>query len=546
MGISEHFEFDIPALPALTRKSSVDFLYEAGTSVDDRWNGMWGLMRVYKNTAKNLQFLPSNPDGKAGGSTTTTLSSTSSPTMVTELSSSTTQSSSSTTNFCPVDAPVRTFDVTAVLARDVLSGGTLVYNDRTNQGGKLHDPTAIMYVRTGDLNAQGMLKTGVPVEPLILRAAAGDCIQLTLRNNLPPFGTPMPNLDGFNMLPMIVDHFNANQIQPSRRVGLHPQLVSFDIDRSDGAVAGANSDQLVDPGKSRVYTWYAGIIKTQPDGSTLAVPAEFGATNLMSSDPILHSSKGAVGALIIEPQGATWVEDAAMRAAATVTKADGSTFRDFTIILQTDLNLRRGAGDGTAIPNLGTAADTASAVAELGGVDDAEDSGQNGINYRTEPMWKRMGYEPDLPFNLTRGFDYSDVLTNAKVGGQDPVTPVFTAHAGDAVRFHILEPGGHSRNSAIQIHGHAFEQEPYVNNSTELGDNPLSEWKGVREGMGPGNHFDYLLQHGAGGLFMVPGDYLYRDQQSFHFDGGMWGILRVLPPDGGQSPAPAQSTAQQP
>lgn len=523
MGISEHFEFDIPALPALTRKSAVDFLYEAGSSVDDLWNGMWGLMRVYKNNAKDLQLLPNNLDGSAAGTSTTQLTTvdasgattTSSP-MLTPLATTTTTSSGATTNFCPAGAPTRSFDVSAVLARDVLAGGTLVYNPRTNQGGQLHDPTAIMYVRTADIAANGKLKTGTPVEPLILRANAGDCIQLTLRNKLPTFGTPMPHLDGFNMLPMIVNDFNANQIRPSRRVGLHPQLVAFDIDRSDGAVVGTNSAQLADPGKSVTYTWYAGIIKTQPDGTRLGVPAEFGGVNLISSDPILHSSKGAVGALIIEPQGATWVEDAGTYASATVTKADGSTFRDFTAVLQTDLNLRRGTGDGTAVPNL---ADE----------DDAEDSGQLGINYRTEPLWKRMGIEPNTPITQTRELDYSDVLTNAKVGGQDPVTPVFTAHAGDSVRFHILEPGGHQRNSAIQIHGHVFEQEPYINGSTEIGDNPLSEWKGVREGMGPANHFDYVLKHGAGGLFMISGDYLYRDQQSFHLDGGLWGIFRVLP-----------------
>ena len=32
---------------------------------------------------------------------------------------------------------------------------------------------------------------------------------------------------------------------------------------------------------------------------------------------------------------------------------------------------------------------------------------------------------------------------------------------------------------------------------------------------------------GAGGRFAVPGDYLYRNQTSFLFDGGMWGTFRV-------------------
>ncbi|MBF6649671.1 hypothetical protein IT781_13770, partial [Methylobacter sp. BlB1] len=44
---------------------------------------------------------------------------------------------------------------------------------------------------------------------------------------------------------------------------------------------------------------------------------------------------------------------------------------------------------------------------------------------------------------------------------------------------------------------------------------------------GPGSHFNFLLANGAGGVFATPGDYLYRDQASFQFDGGLWGKLRV-------------------
>ncbi|MFL6286102.1 MAG: hypothetical protein ACJ74Q_23425, partial [Pyrinomonadaceae bacterium] len=42
-------------------------------------------------------------------------------------------------------------------------------------------------------------------------------------------------------------------------------------------------------------------------------------------------------------------------------------------------------------------------------------------------------------------------------------------------------------------------------------------------------HFDFLLKHGAGGMYAVPGDYLYRTFQSMQFDGGIWGIFRVNP-----------------
>ena len=149
-----------------------------------------------------------------------------------------------------------------------------------------------------------------------------------------------------------------------------------------------------------------------------------------------------------------------------------------------------------------------------------------------------MGFEPDSPLNgpepghppdprtPTRNFDFTNSLSNALVGG-DPVTPVFTAAAGTPVRFRIFMPGGHSRNSVFNLHGHIWQEEPYLPGSLMFGPNPLSEWKGAQYGIGAGSHFDFLLQNGAGGRFAVPGDYLYRNQTSFLFDGGMWGIFRV-------------------
>ena len=39
---------------------------------------------------------------------------------------------------------------------------------------------------------------------------------------------------------MIVEGFNANQVKPSNQVGLHPQLVAYDVVSSDGANVGFN------------------------------------------------------------------------------------------------------------------------------------------------------------------------------------------------------------------------------------------------------------------------------------------------------------------
>ncbi|HEX8118852.1 MAG TPA: hypothetical protein VF521_16360, partial [Pyrinomonadaceae bacterium] len=488
MGISEHYEFVLPKM-AKNSVGAADYLYQPGQSVDDQWNGLWGIMRAYNSTQPDLRPLPNNPNGHAPAVSNV----------------------GDFNGVCPKTAPVRNFDVTAVSAQTALPGGTLVYNSRTNRGGQLHDPTAIVFVRSGDLDAAGKLAAGKPIEPLVLRANAGDCINVTLTNALP--GWP-PDLDGFNTLPMIVEHFNANQVAPSGEVGLHPQLLHYDVTRSNGINVGFNPVQTAKSGLKTTYQWYAGSLSIDSTtGVGTAQPIEFGATNLVSSDPVKHSNKGAIGSLIIEPQGAMWVEDANTRAQATVTKADGTSFREFVLMFQNDVNLRAGAGTGTAVPNLAEA-------------EDNEDSGQKAFNYRSEPLWKRMDYAPDAALEFTRTLDYTNVLSNAQVGG-DPLTPVFTARVGQPVRFRVLMPAGHARNNVFQLHGHIWEEEPYTNGSSALGSNPLSEWKGSQYGIGPGSHFDMLLKNGAGGYFKVPGDYLYRSQQSFQFDGGLWGIFRV-------------------
>src|SRR6185503_5344165 len=105
------------------------------------------------------------------------------------------------------------------------------------------------------LDLQGKLNPGVPIEPLILRANAGDCITLTLNNRLP---ATAPDLPVFNTLPMIVERFNANQVRPSSHVGLHPQMLTMDVIGNDGANVGFNKVQTAPPGGSKTYRWYAG------------------------------------------------------------------------------------------------------------------------------------------------------------------------------------------------------------------------------------------------------------------------------------------------
>src|SRR6185369_4316964 len=103
------------------------------------------------------------------------------PTIITANPSDFATGKTAGTTVCPGTAPKRKINVTAVNAW-ALPTGTLVYNSRAGNGGALNDPTAIMYFRTEDIDSFGNVKAGVPIEPLVVRARAGECIQFNLEN----------------------------------------------------------------------------------------------------------------------------------------------------------------------------------------------------------------------------------------------------------------------------------------------------------------------------------------------------------------------------
>jgi hypothetical protein len=629
--ISEQFSFAAPALPILgknldTEKRS-DYLYSTDASSDGYWNGTWGLMRTYgKGARTDLYQMPNNPQ-------------TSLPMTITNRTEF--------NGVCPLTAPARSYDVSAVLANDVLgnavgatipaanagggtlnpNGGTLVYNPRVSghKGGVLHDPTAMLYVPTADLEAKPgidaintpgcftpatarkpatfnptlmtcpasamKLKDSAPVEPIVMRAAAGDCIRVTLRNRIGQASAP--DLDAFKQWYRIVPRdtgngsgmttFNANLVRPSATVGLHAGLVAYDLTNSDGSVVGLNganrtlADPLDNPltaADERIerYTWYAGDLSLVPGASAgqyklVATPVEFGGINLMPTDKMEQGQKSMVGALVIEPKGSTWTEaetvrdhqtadPAALRltrTSAEVTTASGKKFKDFVAVLQKGLTQRY--GDGSPVEDT----DAETVVAE-----DSEDSGQMAINYGSEPMWFRfdlapnsafIGGDPEHPGMGPALGDVADAHTaysNERGGAEDPVTPVFKVQPGQEFRLHVVQPTGPARPTVFNLHGHDWQRAPYVcpgsayhglsGNCKPTGFFPtLAGFEVGSQAIGTNPLGNYLggqdsmlpashldvLVPSAGGANAVPGDYLFRDQQGLGNLGGLWGIIRV-------------------
>jgi hypothetical protein len=144
-----------------------------------------------------------------------------------------------------------------------------------------------------------------------------------------------------------------------------------------------------------------------------------------------------------------------------------------------------------------------------------------------------MGWEIDTPEEDQNMADFSNVLSSrdpnpACTECGDPATPLFTATAGQPIRFRVVHPAGHPRQHGFTVFGHHWNFEPWTANSTRQGTNPFTFEVGSYSGIGPTRHDNILTT--AGGLLNIPGDYLYRTQESYQFSGGgLWGIFRVYP-----------------
>lgn len=317
-GLSEQFTLSAPIIDYENGRHTNDRLYTMDSSQDGMWNGVWGVIRSY-NRHNKLTTLPGRKL----------------PLLLA------THQGATTLNECPKGAPVKRYNVAAVLANHALpnnlgasiitsdrrfvprnnnldaKGGTLVYNNRETKisidvidpetkklirtdtfgAGPLHDPTAIMFVRKKDLDATGKIKPGAPVEPLVLRANAGDCVEVVLENQL---DNHMPDLYGYLTIAPIVKReagsgassmttFNNNHIRPSSQIALHPQMVSYDVQSSDGNNVGINTRNTVGPGQSKLFQWYAGVLDDPAYCSPrIARPEELEIFNAFPRQPLLR------------------------------------------------------------------------------------------------------------------------------------------------------------------------------------------------------------------------------------------------------------------
>jgi len=436
-----------------------DMLYHYG-SLDDIWLGNWGIFRTFETKVPHLIPLP---DRKAPSKRNDPLPKPTGkkPPIIQQPG-----------NPFPPNTPVRKYEVVALNTR-------IDYN---NEGD--HDPHGLIFVLKEDV--KNILDGKVNPEPLILRANAGDGVEVTLFNQLDD-SCHNKKLHGYPDVPV------AAPFPPSKRISMHAQLVKYDVRDSDGATVGFNLDQTIGQGESITYRWY--------------VDQEFGSANLWDMADIRnHRHHGAFGMLIAEAKGSKYLDPMNRKEVKTGSQVIISNqllpeFREFSLLMHDGVRLLDKNGNLIIDPE-------PLLIEREEELEDFEDQGSRGFNYRAERFSHRI---KDLK-------DVFKVFSSEEHG--DPSTPLFLAYPGDPVTIRFVFPSDRARAHAFAIHGHKFLRSKNDVNSSVIsvkGENTV------------GSNDDFYLFYGAGGLLNQPGDYMYRSGNiRWDIELGLWGIIRVL------------------
>lgn len=279
-----------------------------------------------------------------------------------------------------------------------------------------NDPQGRFFVLKEDLQRHGGLDSYIRkveeqkicVEPLVIRANAGDCIEVRLTNLLPEYIEESP----FQMRTL------------TDIAGFHIHLVKFDTIVSDGAANGWNNIAGARKYETLIERFFA-------DTELRTV---FFHDHLFANS---HQMHGVFGALIVEEAGATFHSPRSGKelrrgARAVIRRRDGTSFREFALFVHDFAFLFDKEGNALNPPAVPGSHD---------------DPGVMGINYRCEPMRERLKRHEDP------AYIFSSLVH------RDPATPVLETYPGDEIVIRLLD-GAHEEQHAFNIAGLSWQREP--------------------------------------------------------------------------------------
>jgi FtsP/CotA-like multicopper oxidase with cupredoxin domain len=398
---------------------------------------------------------------------------------------------------CPSHVPVRKYDVSMINIEITLNRWLDYY-------------PGYMYVLTEDVEKvraeetrnreardkegfeAGSVTTGLQgdmIQPLVLRANQGDCVRVTLRNQ-------MESEDG----------------------SLFIQASSMIVSATGKPATTTNPESIISPGKLQEFEWY--IHPQMQEGVR-----QF---HSYSHDREL-TVLGLFGAFVVEPKGSKYVDsigtgqDKQVKAGwqVNIDNGSGPDFREFVLFYHE-------VGDEAFRP-LNKKGDF---LPQRDPLTDAYRPGGRAINYRSEPFGIDQMHLQHEYF----GFEDESMAYSAYTFGDTPTT-IARGYLGDPVKWRLVHGGSevfhshHPHSGSIR-----WQRSPgtETNNMWAMGQDGPVKYPVVRtksdrvdvEVIGPSEALDLEPECGGGGCQHLAGEFLYHCHVAHHYVAGMWGYGR--------------------
>ncbi|MCP9442707.1 MAG: hypothetical protein NNA20_08940 [Nitrospira sp.] len=403
----------------------------------------------------------------------------------------------STGGRCPANAPVRKYDISMINIEITLNRWLDYY-------------PGYMYINTEDIEKAraeeqrnrearekegfdpGAVSTGLQgdvIQPLVLRANQGDCVKITLRNQ-------MEGEDG----------------------SLFIQASSMVVSATGKPATTTNPDSIVPPGKSQDFEWY--IHPSMQEGVR-----QF---HSYSHDREL-TVLGLFGAFVVEPRGSRYLDSLGTGPErevksgwqVNIQNGTGPDFREYVLFYHEigDEAFRPLNKKGDFLP-------------QRDPLTDAYRPGGRALNYRSEPFGIDQMHLQHEYF----GFEDESMGYSAYTFGDTPTT-IARGYLGDPVKWRVVHGGSevfhshHPHSGSIR-----WQRSPGTepNNLWAAGQDGPVKYPVVRtksdrvdvEVIGPSEALDLEPECGGGGCQHLAGEFLYHCHVAHHYVAGMWGYGR--------------------
>ena len=380
-------------------------------------------------------------------------------------------------NGCPADAPVRTYNVSAIHQAIPL-----------NRWGDF-DPGGFMYVLDERLNeVQQENATAFPnkvsiglrrdaVQPLVIRGNLGECVQINFTNRLNDGPVSMTFLG-----------------------------LSHTVENAGGRV-GFNPDTFAAPGQTIVYRI---PLPTSAD----AERAYYFHSGGSSRQRTVH---GLFGVLVAEPTGSQHLHTETGRPLtvndweAIIVPPTGPAFRE-QVMLYHEVGDESFKGlenaNGDPLPQI-------SEFLEI------YRPGGRALNYRSEPFHRRMEILND------------DAMGYGSYTFGDPATPIPRSYIGDPSKTRLVHAGAevfhvhHLHGGATRWPINPRATPSLIADGLDKNPTPGGSIRRDAQTIGPGITFNLEHECGAGGCQQGAGEFLFHCHIGHHYLAGMWSFWRV-------------------